>query len=300
MQDVRADEEMGLSAGLLQVMLCFLWGLNLVTIRFSNQGIPPMLAAGTRSAVAATVLSLYTRYVKKASGSWEPKDRIHGAAIGFLFGLEFLFLYWGLAYTTASRTVIFLYTNPFWVAIGAHFLLRGDRLTPPKVVGLILAFAGVLAVFGSGSAKLPKDYWIGDLMELGAAVLWAATTLYIKKIDQIRDVTHHQTLFAQLFYSMPVLFGGWVLLEGLKGPRLTPMILAAFGYQCFVVASFSYLLWFWMIRRFAVSGLTSFTFLTPLFGIILGALILSEPVTAMVWVGMVLVGTGIYLVNRPG
>ena len=283
--------------GLLQIFICFLWGANLVSIRISNQGIPPLLAAASRSVIAGGLLWLYAR-LNGLTLSFEKKDQIHGIVIGALFGIEFLFIYWGLAFTTASRSVIFLYTHPFWVALGAHFLLKDDRLTVPKIIGLVLAFTGILSVFGSHSIELPPGYWIGDLMELAAAIFWAATTLYIKKMSQDRNMTHYQILFAQLLYSIPILAGGWVIFEKLQGPQLNMLVLTAFAYQCFVVAFFSYIVWFWMFSRFAVSNLAAFTFFAPLFGTTLGAIILSEPVTLMVWVGLGLVGTGIYLVNR--
>ena len=154
-----------------------------------------MLAAASRSVIAAGLLWLYAR-LNGLSLSFKKGDRIHGIVIGNLFGTEFLFIYWGLAFTSASRSVIFLYTHPFWVALGAHFLLKDDRLSVHKVVGLVLAFTGILSVFGSRSTQLPAGYWIGDLMELAAALFWAITTLYVKRMSQNRDVTHYQILFA--------------------------------------------------------------------------------------------------------
>jgi drug/metabolite transporter (DMT)-like permease len=288
---------LSLPYGLLQIFICFLWGANLVSIRISNQGIPPMLAAASRSVIAGCLLWVYAR-LNGLSLSLKRKDIIHGIIIGFLFGTEFLLIYWGLSFTTASRSVIFLYTHPFWVTLGAHFFLKDDRLTPRKIAGLFLAFAGILSVFRSYSEQLPSGYWIGDLMELAAAFFWASTTLYIKNMSQTRDISHYQTLFAQLLYSIPILVAGWVILEKLNGPNLNALVLTAFAYQCLVVAFFSYILWFWMISRFSVSLLTAFTFFAPLFGTLLGAIVLSEPVTPMVWMGMALVGGGIYLVNR--
>jgi drug/metabolite transporter (DMT)-like permease len=288
---------LSLPYGLLQIFICFLWGANLVSIRISNQGIPPMLAAASRSVIAGCLLWFYAS-LNGLSLSLERKDIIHGIIIGCLFGTEFLFIYWGLSFTTASRSVIFLYTHPFWVALGAHFVLKDDRLTPRKIAGLFLAFAGIVSVFRSHSEQLPSGYWIGDLMELAAAFFWASTTLYIKRMSQTRHITHYQTLYAQLLYSIPILTAGWVIFEKLDGPNLNALVLTAFAYQCLVVAFFSYILWFWMISRFSVSVLTAFTFFAPLFGTVLGAVVLSEPVTPMVWIGMALVGGGIYLVNR--
>jgi len=66
-----------------------------------------------------------------------------------------------------------------------------------------------------------------------------------------------------------------------------------------IIAFLSYLAWFWMIHRYSVSRLAAFTFLSPLFGVILSGLILKEPTPLLLWLGLLLVGAGIYLVNRP-
>ncbi|MGB3906440.1 MAG: DMT family transporter [Anaerolineae bacterium] len=293
-----ASAAIPLGASLILAGLCFLWGGNTVSIRFSNQGIPPLLAATARSGVAATLLWAYTR-VRGERISLPRRELRHAVVIGILFGLEFVFIYWGLAFTHASRGVIFVYTHPFWVALGAHLLLSGDRVTALKGGGLVLAFAGLLAVFGARSEALDPQHWIGDFMMLGGGLCWAATTLYIKKVVENREFTHYQTMFAQLFFSIPVLGVAWLVFQRAEPLSLTAPVLAAFGYQCVVVAFFSYLLWFWMIHNFPVSRLTAFTFLAPLFGVILGGLVLREPIPLLLWVGLGFVGAGIYLVNRP-
>ncbi len=287
-----------LTASLVLAGLCLIWGGNTVSIKISNQGIAPLLAASGRSVVAVTLLWAYARV--RGEGVFFPRRDIrHAAIIGILFGLEFVFLYWGLSFTDVSRGVIFLYTHPFWVALGAHFLLPGDRLTVLKGVGLALAFAGLVLVFGSRSATLGPRFWIGDLMELAAGISWGATTLYIKKVVEHRDFTHYQTMFAQLFFSIPVLGVAWLIFQRSQPLALTAPVVGAFAYQCLVVAFFSYILWFWMIHRFTVSRLHAFTFLAPLFGVLLSGLILREAIPLLLWAGLVLVGAGIYLVNRP-
>jgi drug/metabolite transporter (DMT)-like permease len=286
------------AASLTLVLLCLLWGGNLVSIKISNQGIPPLLAATIRSGVAAGLLWAYARFLGK-DVFVRRRDLRHGVVIGILFGLEFLCLYQGLDFTHASRGTIFLYMHPFWVALGAHILLTNDRLTVLKGSGLVLAFGGLMLVFGSRSPALGPHFWIGDLMVLAAAFFWAATTVYIKKIVETRDITHYQTLFAQLFFSLPLLCAAWLIFELDEPLALDGLVLGAIGYQCIVVAFFSYLLWFWMIHRFPVSRLTAFTFLAPLFGVILSGLVLKEPIPLLLWLGLILVGAGIYLVNRP-
>jgi drug/metabolite transporter (DMT)-like permease len=204
-----------------------------------------------------------------------------------------------LTFTHASRGVIFSHTHPFWVALGAHLLLRSDRLTALKGAGLVLAFAGLVAVFGAQSETLHPQHWIGDFMMLGGGLCWAATTLYIKKVVENREFTHYQTMFAQLFFSVPVLGVAWFVFQRGEPLSLTAPVLVAFGYQCVVIAFFSYLLWFWMIHRFSVSRLAAFTFLAPLFGVVLSGVVLREPIPLLLWIGLAFVVAGIYLVNRP-
>jgi drug/metabolite transporter (DMT)-like permease len=302
MKDTEVSEQgsgaVPLTASLILAGLCFLWGGNLVSIKISNQGIPPLLAAVARSGVASLLIWAYAR--SKREGVFLPRKELkHAAAIGLLFGIEFILLYWGLVFTHASRGIIFFYTQPFWTAIGAHFLLTGDRLNSAKVGGLVLAFLGLLSVFWSRSADLGPLYWLGDLMQVGGGLCWAATSIYVKRIISGRDYTHYQTLFSQLFFSIPVLAVAWLVFQRSDPVAVTGPVAVAFLYQSVVVAFLSYLAWFWMIHRYSVSRLAAFTFLSPLFGVILSGLILKEPTPLLLWLGLLLVGAGIFLVNRP-
>jgi len=298
--NTNADPESNIPvAGVLfLVMLSFLWGANMVSIKISNQGVPPIIAAATRSVVASFLLWIYARYSSERVFLGR-EDLKHGIVIGVLFGLEFLLLYWGPNFTDVSRAVIFLYSHPFWVAVGAHFLLTNDRLTLVKTVGLCLAFAGLVLVFGSRSPTLGPYFWVGDLLELTAGLLWAATTIYVKKFIWNRPITHFQTLFAQLFFSIPVLVIGALIFEWGHPLDLKPLVVTMLFYQCVIVAFMSYLLWFWLIHRYPVSKLAAFTFPTPLFGVLLSGLLLGEAITFLLAIGLVLVAAGIYLVNRP-
>jgi drug/metabolite transporter (DMT)-like permease len=270
----------------------------MVSIKFSNAGVPPMAAAVIRSAVAA--LCLWALGAAMRRPVWmRGADFKHGVVIGILFGLDFLFLYWGTAFTVASRAIIFLYTHSIWAALGAHFFLRDDRLSPVKTSGLILAFAGIIAVFGVRSKGLPATYWIGDILEVVAALFWASTTVYIKRVATERPIDHYQTLFSQLFYSIPVLVAGWFLIDLGKPVTITAPVLGALFYQSIIVAFFSYLLWFWMIHTYAVSRLVAFIFLAPLFGVLLGGIMQGDPLPMQLWVGLGFVASGIYLVNKP-
>jgi drug/metabolite transporter (DMT)-like permease len=284
-----------LRAVLTLVVLCGSWGLNQVAIKVGLWGIPPAMQMGARSAVAA--LLVFGWCVLRGRGLFRPDRSLWpGLGAGLLFGAEFLAIFWGLQYTTAARAVIFIYLTPFVVALGGHFLL-GERLGLRKLIGLVLAFLGlVLAFFDKLSLPSPEALY-GDALCILAAVLWGSTTVLIKG-SVLREVSAEKTLLYQLTVS--AVFG--LVLSVLIGERLelglAVAVVPAFLYQAIWVAAITYVAWFALIRDYPASLLSSFTFLTPLFGVAFGAALLGEPVSTRLIAALLLVAAGIYLVNR--
>jgi drug/metabolite transporter (DMT)-like permease len=285
------------TAILVLVTLCASWGLQQVTIKIANQGVSPVWQAGIRS-IGAAILLLIWMAVRRQPLFGKDGTLRYGIAAGLLFAVEFLLIFRGLEFTNASRAVVFLYLAPFVIAAGAHLFLPGERLRPVQVAGLCCAFAGVLAVFGESLSFPTHRMLIGDGMLTAAAVLWGATTVLIKA-SPLATIAPAKTLLYQLAVSA-VLLPLWAVATGEPGiVRMTPLIMGCLVYQTVWVAFITYLAWFWLIRHYPASRIASFTFLTPVFGVMAGWALLDEPVTGLLLLALVLVGTGIYLVNRP-
>ncbi len=277
------------------LILTMLWGFNYAAIKVSNEGISPVFTSALRSAIACLCGVIYC--LKKGEKLFHTNILLfHGFMVGLLFGLEFACIYFGLLYTDAARSVVFVYTNPFVVAVGAHFLLRGDRLSVSKVVGLVLAFAGVVVVFQGRPGTAQRTMVIGDVLQLMAALFWGATTLYIKRFMAERVHPIHTFLY-QLFFSIPLLLTVSLILEPEWIRTITFPITLSLFYQSVIVAFASYLVWFGLIHRYAVSRLSAFLFFAPLFGVLSGTLFLSEELTLSLMIGLPLVCLGIFLVN---
>ncbi len=288
-------------AVLAMLLLCGVWGLNMVAMKVGTEGIPPVLQAGLRSAVAAPLILGWCRWSGVDLGDWRRDGTLlPGLAIGAVFGLEFLFLYAGLGSTTASRAVVFLYTAPFFVALGVHFLLPDDRLTPAKAAGLAVAFLGLLLAFAEGfvAPAGAAAALAGDAMCLLAGALWAATTLMLKA-SRLSAAPPALALLYQLVVSAPLLlFASFLLGEDLAAPP-APLVVAAFLYQAAGVAAASYLAWFGLIARHSTSRLSAFSVLTPIFGVLAGVALLGEGVGPLFGLAVALVAAGLWLVNRP-
>jgi drug/metabolite transporter (DMT)-like permease len=290
------DPRLTVGGMVLLLACCVIWGGNTVAIKIGNRGFDPIFAATLRSAGAAVVLTLYA-LVTRQKLRLQARTMLYAFLISLFFSLEFLFLFWGTKYTLASRATIFVYTSPFWVALGAHFMLR-EKLSGARLAGLALAFTGVVAVFAAGTGGAGKGHLLGDFMELLAAAFWAANTLFSKRYMNRMQMTPFQLLFYQVVFSAPLLFLGSLAFEGL--PHVTWRLDATLSlvHQTVVVVAITYLVWFWLLQRHQAGHLTAFTFFTPLFGVVIAGLILGDPLTWLLWIGVVTVAAGIYLVNR--
>ena len=287
-------------AVLWMVALCAIYAMGQITIKIGNQGISPLMQAGLRSAGATVII---VAWMLRRGISLKPKAGIAlpAVAIGVLFALEFVGFYWGLALTTAARGTILLYTAPFFVALGGHYLLK-DRLTNTQWLGLLLAFGGVAMVVGGGPSRAAgAPSMAGDLLCLGGGIAWAATTLVIRG-TALRDEQAERSLLYQLVISAVLLTAASVLMgeelgeAGIFAPTLGTWL--ALAYQILAVASFGYLWWFVLIQRYSPARLSAFTFLTPLFGVVFAGLILGEELTLPLLGAAVLCASGLWLINR--
>jgi drug/metabolite transporter (DMT)-like permease len=292
---MESKDYLDFKAILILLSLTLLWGFNYTAVKYSNQRISPVFASTLRSMIASICGVIYC--IRKEEKLFHTDIRLfHGFIVGLLFGLEFACIYLGMLYTDAARSVVFVYLSPFVVAVGAHFFLKGDRLTFLKVLGLVLAFAGIFVVFGGRPSTAKPTMFIGDLLEIIAAMLWGATTLYIKKYMAEKVHPIHTFLY-QLFFSIPILFIVSIFLEPKWIYRMDSYIVASLLYQSVIVAFVSYFLWFKLIHEYSVSRLSAFTFFTPIFGVLFGVLFLNEELTISLRVGLPLVSLGIFFVN---
>jgi drug/metabolite transporter (DMT)-like permease len=281
----------------LTLVLCLSWGFNQVAVKLAIHDIPPLTQSAARSLIAALLVGAWCQLRGIALFA---RDRTlwAGGAAGVLFAVEFLLVYQGLVFTTATRGVLFLYTAPFFVVVAARWFLPGERFHVSQWVGLLLSFAGIVIAFGLPTPAADPRQTLGDLMMVGAAAAWAATTLIIKA-SPLNRVSAEKTMLYQLVVSAPLL--GLAALAVGERIQAVPSALAigSFVYQAVWVVAFTFVVWFALIVRYSATRLSAFTFLTPLFGVAAGYLVLGEPLTPAFAVAAALVAMGLVLVNRP-
>ena len=276
------------------VLCCFVWGFINVVTKLAAADISPVMQGGLRSILATALLMIWARARNIPLFDSDGTLRA-GLIAGALFAGEFLFVYAGLAHTGASRMVVFVYTAPCLTALGLHWFVPGERLRAAQWIGILLAFGGIVTAFGDGFAVSPASL-LGDAFGVVGGILWAATTVWIRATGLTR-ISAAKVLFYQLAVSsltLPV--ASWLMGEaGIIA--ITPIAVASLLYQGAIVAFATYLAWFWLLTRYLAGRLAAFGFLTPLFGVVMGAVVLSEPLRPAFLGALAMVGVGIGLVN---
>ena len=257
----------------------------------------PLTQAALRSTFAAVLLWLFMlrRGVPVLTGDGSGRA---GTVVGIVFGLEFCCVNFGLHFTAASRLVVFLYLAPFVVAIGMPFIASAERLNRTQTVGLLAAFAALAFAFEEGLVAddaLPRQ-WLGDTLAIAGGGLWGATTLLIRATP-LSTAAPERTLFFQLAVSAPLLLLA-AAMAGEPLPTASVEAAASMLFQAGLVAFASYLVWFWLLRHYPATRVSAFTFLTPVSALLFGALLLGEPITPHLLVGLAGIALGIQLVNR--
>lgn len=280
------------------LLLCILWGGQQSVIKLVADDMAPTLQISLRSGIGLVLIAAFMalRGISFAlhKGPWRA-----GIVAGLLFGFEFLFIGEGLRYTTASHMAVFLYTAPIFTALGLHFFLPQERLSSKQWLGIGLCFVGIAIAFLGGFAQptISTSILWGDFLGLVAGFLWGSTTVVLR-VTGLNQIPAAQTTLYQLVAAFVILLVSAMISDQMM-VNWTPELITALAAQGVIIAFFTLLVWFWLLTHYLASRLASFTFLTPLFGVGFGVLLLDDPLDAAFVLGAVLVILGVSIVNHP-
>ncbi len=300
---------------LILVALTVFWALGQVGVKAVGADISPLTHAAIRSFGATLVLVAWA-YYKKIALFNRDGTLGNGVAVGVLFGLEFVALFPGIVLAGAARGTLLIYTSPFFVALGAHWLLPNEKLKPIKVIGLLAAFAGVglvladrltlTANLNTSGASFPfvsimgikiSAGLIGDILCVVAAIFWAATTLVVKATP-IRHAAPVKILLYQVAISVPVLTAAALWFGEAGIAHHSAKLYGVLAYGILIIASASFLTWFWLMPQMSPTTMHTVTLLTPIWAVLFAGLLLNEPITTNLIAAVACVSLGIYLVNK--
>ncbi|PBI77798.1 hypothetical protein A9993_23320 [Rahnella victoriana] len=288
-------------ASSVMIGLCIIWGVQQVAIKSAAADIAPLLQVALRSGLAGFAV-MVLMLIRQRKIPFSAATLLPGLLVGLLFSVEFMFVAEGLRFTTAAHMAVFLYTAPLFAALGLHFLVPEERLSALQWAGVGVTFIGVIVafMFGGHNGAVPQasNMLLGDFFGLLAGAFWGMTTIVVRR-SALSSGSATMTLFYQLAGAF-VLLGAMALLTGQTQLRFTPVSVSSMLFQTVIVTFASYLAWFSLLRRYQASRLGILSFMTPVFGIIAGVVLLHEPLKGNFILGALLILLGIMTVSAEG
>ena len=283
-------------AAILVLMLCIVWGFQQVALKEVATNAAPVMQLAIRFGGASIFFGLWV-LIREGRRAFADGTLPSGLLMGLLFSLEFIFAGQALVHTTAAHSVVFLYTAPIFTALGLQFLPE-ERLSLLQWTGIGVAFSGMVIAFLGWSGRPALQLLTGDLLALLGGVSWGATNVVLRH-GRVGNAATAKTVLYQVATATLVL-GAFAAATGQAQVELSRTTILGLLFQTLIIAISSYLVWFWLLRRYLTSRLMLLSLLTPLFGVVFGAALLGDPIELRFALGALLVLTGVLIVNlRP-
>jgi len=276
-------------------VLVLAWSSSFSVVKVGLDYAPPVLFAGGRTLLSGVIMSA----VALVWGG-SPNLRRDWRVFAFL-GVFNVVLFIGaqsfaVLYLPSGTAAVLIYLQPILVGVLAWTVL-GEPLTATKIVGLLLGFAGIVAVSSGGLLDAAGEVTlVGVVSGVASALAWAIGTVGFKKYE-----ARISTLWA---VALPFLAGGAALtvlglfLEPLSGISWSGPLVSSVLYSAFIGTGLAWLLFFGLVRAGEASRVASFIFVVPLAAVVIGAIVLDEALGLPLLAGAALIVSGIYLVNR--
>ena len=213
--------------------------------------------------------------------------------LGLLFSVQLLFLNYGISKTTVASSIILNSTYPIWVIILSPIFIKGDRFTLLKFTGVIVAYCGIIVTYFDSLGN--SSYLLGNSFCLVSGFLLGVRTIYLAKNSE--SITPMKLLMSQAVFGTLIFLTLSLLIE--TDPYKFSMILIwSIIYQGAIVAGFNFIANIWLLKNYKPSQVTVIHLSQPIFGIVIGWVVLNEPIGWVVILGSLLVISGSLLVRK--
>jgi len=288
-----SNEELTFAAGLFAIFLSILFGSNAVAIKITFSGMGVFTTAAIRFGVAAIAIFLWARFTGQTIAL--KKGQLHQVLIfSSLFTVQLSLFYLGLSKSNASRGTLLANLLPFFILFLAHFFIAWDRITRQKFFGILLGFTGVVFMF-LDEESLSAGFRTGDLIILLAVVIWSCSTVYLKRV--IGTFSPFQLVLYSTMFSVPFFLIEALLWDDAMVFNLDAPVIGALLYQSLITASFGFVAWNTMLKKYGAVSLHAFIFIMPIAGVTLGGLVLGEPITIKILLALAFIVSGILVVH---
>jgi drug/metabolite transporter (DMT)-like permease len=288
-----SNQELSLAAGLFTAFLCIIFGSNAVAVKIAFAGMGVFTTAAIRFGIAAVAIFLWAWFTGQTIAL--KKGQIPQVLIfSLLFTVQLSLFYLGLSKSNASRGTLLANLLPFFILFLAHFFIPGDRITKRKFFGILLGFSGIVFMLLEEKG-VSSGFRTGDLLILLAVIIWSSSAIYLKIIIDAYNpfqLVLYSTMFSVPFFLIEALLWDPTMISHLDVP-----VIGALLYQSLIAASFGFVAWNTLLKKYGAVSLHAFIFIMPIAGVILGGLVLGEPITIKILLALVFIVSGIFVVH---
>ena len=277
----------------LVLMLCLIWGFQQVAMKGVAADMAPVMQLAVRFGAASIFFGIWV-LMREGRRALLDGTLASGVLLGLLFSLEFIFMGQSLLHTTAAHTIVFLYTAPIFSALGLR-MLPEERLDALQWAGIGVAFAGIAVAFLGFGGRSAVELLVGDVLGLLGGMSWGFSNVVLRR-GRVGGASTAKTVFYQVAMAA-ILLGVFAAATGQTAFTPSTLMIAALVFQTVIISIATYVVWFWLLRHYLISRLMLLSLLTPLFGVMFGALLLADPVSLRFALGAALVLMGVLIVN---
>ena len=281
---------------LLFILLGFLWGSSYLFIKIGvDAGLQPFTLVSLRLLIGLALLAAVVSIAREALPR-DPKTYGHLAVMGlFSVALPFMLITWAEQSVDSSLAAVLTGAVPLFVIPFAALFLRDERVTVNKLIGILVGLVGVAIVVGFDPAAVVGNELAAELALIGAAVSYAIGGVYARRnVQGLRPMIPalFQVAFGLVLVGVPA-----IAIEGPIRLDIRPEALFAVVWLGLLGSGAAYLVFFRLLGHWGATRTSLVAYLLPIWGIVLGALVLQEPIDARLILGTALVIGGIALVN---
>ena len=279
-------------AASLDLVLSFLWGGHPTALKVALPYAPPIRQGWMRFVVSAVVILFWARY-KKISLIPTKAEIKPLVQLGILFSVQLLFLNIGISKTSVSSSVILNSTYPIWVITLGHFFIKGDNFTFLKFSGVMIAYLGIIITYFDSFGN--SSFLLGNSFCLASGFLLGVRTIFLAKGSE--SIAPLKLLMAQAFFGSIIFIMLSIIFEG-DPYKFSLILLISILYQGAIVAGFNFIANIWLLKNYKPSQVTVIHLSQPIFGILIGYVVLGENIGLLVLLGAAFVILGSILVRK--
>jgi putative membrane protein PagO len=278
---------------LVYALACLIWGSTWMAIRLGLDSLTPFVSVGLRVSFAALFILIFMKIKGMKIQMDKLSIKLYLQMAFFSFVIPYGLVYWGEQYIPSGLASVLFAINPFFVTIFSFYMLSQEKITPYKIIGMIVGFIGIVVIFSEDITNTAGFFVWGMVAVVLSALIQGWIQVVVKKYGQ------HLHSFTMNFY--PMLIAGLTMLfigfftENLNYIKFDSKAILSVLYLASFGSMIVFTCWYWLLKRVSVIVLSLITFITPVIALILGIILLKEVFTVIDIFGSFLVLVGLII-----